>query len=176
MTPINWARLARALDFYEGKGFRRIELPWHAPAEICKLTHTGPSYPFNNDYLVGSAEQSFMHAQNTGSLPEGKYVALTPCFRREPVNSKTHLDCFMKVELYSPNNQNSDMAIYFAKTAKEFMQSETGNLIKLIPTDEGHDLEINNIEVGSYMSRTGGGMSWSCGTGIAEPRFSVAII
>jgi hypothetical protein len=36
------------------------------------------------------------------------------------------------------------------------------------------DLEINGIEVGSYSRRSFGGISWTCGTGLAEPRFSMA--
>jgi hypothetical protein len=55
------------------------------------------------------------------------------------------------------------------------MEEETSHAVDLVMTAEGYDLEIGGIEVGSYAARTADGMSWTCGTGLAEPRFSTAI-
>ncbi|MBY3432823.1 hypothetical protein HFN89_01365 [Rhizobium laguerreae] len=173
----DWGRLARALAFYQKNGFLRVELDWHAPREICALTCNDDSrmYAFDGDYLVGSAEQSFIHAMNLGSLPKGRYVALTPCFRREPAVSETHLLQFMKVELFASHDADPDVALQFARLANRFMREETSHDVDMVETPEGYDLEIGGIEVGSYAARTAGGMSWTCGTGLAEPRFSTAV-
>jgi hypothetical protein len=42
-------------------------------------------------------------------------------------------------------------------------------------TPEGIDLVLNGIEVGSYGVRTVGNRTWTYGTGLALPRFTVAI-
>lgn len=175
---IKWARLARAMAFYTSKGFVEREMPWHAPLDICALTCPEPErmYRFEDGVLVGSAEQSFMAAQKSGSLSEGRYVALTPCFRREHEETETHRRYFMKVELYAPNTTGDDLAFEFASLAREFMQTETDAVVDLVQTAEGFDLEIGGIEVGSYSGRFLGGMGWTCGTGLAEPRFTTAIL
>jgi hypothetical protein len=135
-------------------------------------------YPFDNAddeaVLVGSAEQAFMQAQWQGVLPPGRYVSMTPCFRREDQVTETHKRYFMKVELYASGDANPDTALEFANIAREFMHGETDQRIDLVTTSEGYDLEIGGIEVGSYSARQGGGMSWTCGTGLAEPRFTTA--
>ncbi|MDW9481781.1 hypothetical protein GOB57_24335 [Sinorhizobium meliloti] len=173
----DWMRLARALDFYAAKGFLRVELDWHAPKEICAITcpDEGRMYAFDGEYLVGSAEQAFMDAQQRGSLPPGRYVALTPCFRREKAVTETHLRHFMKVELFAAHEARGELAHEFALLATEFMQAETTQVVELVKTSEGYDLEIGGIEVGSYAARKVDGMSWTCGTGLAEPRFSTAV-
>lgn len=173
----NWSRLARALDFYSERGFTRVELDWHAANEICTITcpDEGRIYAFDDRSLIGSAEQAFMEAQRHGTLPTGRYVALTPCFRREPVISETHQRHFMKVELYASGQSDSEIAREFASIAAEFMATETSQPVILIPTPEGYDLEIAGIEVGSYSGRSAVGMNWTCGTGLAEPRFSTAV-
>ncbi|MCZ7862508.1 hypothetical protein O9X98_14130 [Agrobacterium salinitolerans] len=173
----NWARLARALDYYSSNGFLRVELDWSAPKDICSITcpDEGRMFAFDDEYLVGSAEQAFMDAQNLGSLPAGRYVALTPCFRREPVVSETHLRHFMKVELFASHDARDELAYEFGLLAADFMQRETSHVVELVATEEGYDLEIAGLEVGSYAARTANGMSWTCGTGLAEPRFSTAV-
>jgi hypothetical protein len=42
------------------------------------------------------------------------------------------------------------------------------------PTDDCMDLTINGIEVGSYGKREFKNIKWIYGTGLAEPRFSIA--
>ncbi len=46
--------------------------------------------------------------------------------------------------------------------------------VEIVATDEGWDLEVNGIEVGSYGFRQSGGRRWACATGLALPRFDVA--
>lgn len=182
MTLINglvdWARLGKALAFYRAAGFLECELPWHAPRDVCALTCPEPErmYGFEDGVLVGSAEQSFMAAQKEGMLPPMRYVSLTPCFRREREETETHKRYFMKVELFQSHKASDDIALEFAELAKRFMEAEGGQAVDIVRTAEGYDLEIAGIEVGSYSGRSLGGMEWTCGTGLAEPRFTTAVL
>ena len=50
-----------------------------------------------------------------------------------------------------------------------------GTPLSVVATEEGHDLMLNGIEVGSYGHRSIPGIeTWAYGTGLALPRFSVA--
>lgn len=178
-APIDWARLARALDFYVAQGFERLELDWHAPLQVCRRTcpDEGRIYPFDGGHAwVGSAEQAFMQAQDEGRLAPGRaYVALTPCFRREPVVSDTHRLQFMKVELFVAHLADPGGPERLCEQAARFMASQTHHRVDRVLTAEGWDLEVGGLEVGSYAARRHGDRAWTCGTGLAEPRFSVAL-
>jgi hypothetical protein len=50
--------------------------------------------------------------------------------------------------------------------------NDLNNEIKIVKTNIGYDLELNNIELGSYGVRKYGQLHWVYGTGLAEPRFS----
>ncbi len=177
-TAIDWGRLAQALAFYEARGFERVELDWHASRTISAWTCPDAQrmYAFDDDVLVGSAEQGFMQAQVEGRLVPGKrYVALTPCFRREPVLSDTHRLQFMKVELYTAGTCSLEEAHALASVAKDCLKALGSCPVEVVPTPEGLDLEIAGLEVGSYAARRHGEHAWTCGTGLAEPRFSIAV-
>jgi Seryl-tRNA synthetase len=178
MTPIDWRRLADALEFYKAAGFIEVGVDWHVSPGIHQITCTNPSRMFHlKEYgvLVGSAEQAFIGMQLEGRLGPGRYVALTPCFRDEGAEGDDlHGLYFAKVELYStlPHPERELMALHaFAAT---FMWGQCNQQIDTVPTEEGLDLEIGGVEVGSYSSRSFRGISWTCGTGLAEPRFSMA--
>ena len=49
------------------------------------------------------------------------------------------------------------------------------DVLGTISTDEGYDIVLNGIEVGSYGIRQHENLRWIYGTGIAEPRFSTAL-
>lgn len=174
---INWMHLAQALAFYEQQGFTRLELDWHTTKEINLWTcpHPDRMYGFDDRALVGSAEQSFMQAQVDGLLQKGKsYVALTPCFRREPVVSQTHQLHFMKVELYVAHEASDQHVRRLSALAKQCMESLAPIQVDCVETIEGLDLDIQALEVGSYAARRMHNHEWTCGTGLAEPRFSTA--
>ncbi|WP_315922316.1 hypothetical protein [Mesorhizobium sp. SP-1A] len=177
MVAVNWEYLVAALQWYEARGYKRVDLPWHASLEAIQSTldDLGRSYELGDlGLLVGSAEQSFVDALMNGTLGQGKFVSLTPCFRKEPVFDATHHPYFMKVELFDTNAYDgTDFEI--ALEARTFMTEISGISPDVVPTEIGYDLEINGIEVGSYSSRKYKGYEWTCGTGIAEPRFSIAI-
>jgi seryl-tRNA synthetase len=181
MTAIDWKLLTDALDYYKSRGFAEVPVNWHVRREVHDVTCSDPARMFGlKDYgiLVGSAEQAFIEMQLDGRLPSGRYVALTPCFRDEGAGrDDLHALYFMKVELYSTMHADDCYGDIqdLCHAARAFMSSRTSLPVIAVPTSEGIDLEINGIEVGSYSHRSFGGISWTCGTGLAEPRFSMAV-
>jgi hypothetical protein len=180
MTAINWKLLIEALEYYKDHGFTEIPVNWHVSRSVHDITCSDPARMFHlKDYgvLVGSAEQAFIEMQIEGRLPAGRFVALTPCFRDEGVaRDDLHALYFMKVELYStlPDAIQDGELYELCLRARGFMETRTRLPVQSVLTEEGIDLEINGIEVGSYSRRSFGGISWTCGTGLAEPRFSMA--
>lgn len=180
MTEINWKRLVDALEFYKANGFTEIPVDWHVPGASHDITCSAPDRMFHLKHygvLVGSAEQAFIDMQLNGRLPQGRFVALTPCFRDEGAGrDELHALYFMKVEIYStlPDTIDDGELHELCLRARDFMETRTRLPVQSVLTEEGIDLEINGIEVGSYSRRSFGGISWACGTGLAEPRFSMA--
>lgn len=176
MVGVDWQLLGKAVFHYECAGFKVMNVPWSVPADVAAVTcpEDWRMYPFADEVLVGSAEQSFMQMQFLGELPPGKYVACTPCFRNEPVVDATHQKYFMKVELYSTEESQTGKAMEFAKAAQNFVKAWGQSNATIVPTEEGLDLMLAGIEIGSYSTREHNGFKWTCGTGLAEPRFSFA--
>jgi hypothetical protein len=180
LFPVDWARLAAAMKFYEGLGYRVVEVPWWVPRSVSSITCPDPapvmSIPGIGD-LVGSAEQSFLHMQGQDSLAAGRFVACTPCFRNEPRVDALHRKRFMKVELYVNADVGRRALESLFSDAWAFMRTQVGFASDLhrVPTEEGWDIELGTVEVGSYGLRTHGTHVWAYGTGVAEPRFSTAL-
>jgi thiol-disulfide isomerase/thioredoxin len=166
---INYSRIARAIEFYQQEGYFYLEVPW--TVDYVSITQTAPTnsklFYLKNKYLVASAEQSFISLLNNLD-PNMKYVACTPCFRDELVYDDFHQLYFMKIELFALK-QIEHLAI-----AKKFFEKELSvysDCIEEKQEEFGTDLLVSGIEIGSYYSRE----NYSCGTGLAEPRFSQAI-
>jgi hypothetical protein len=176
VAVVDWKLIGMAIDFYESRGFKRLDVPWAVSLATSSVTcpDTSRMYPFGDMVLVGSAEQSFMEAQFLSSLAPGRYVSCTPCFRNEPVVDELHQKYFMKVELYSNEADQSGLDLEFAELAQLFLDAHADTEAEIVTTGEGVDLEVAGIEVGSYSSRVHNGCAWTCGTGLAEPRFSTA--
>lgn len=174
---IDWSRIGRAVEFYKALGYQYIEVPWVAPSAIIRetLPPGGKPYklvgePLLDIELVGSAEQSLLWMAKRGSLrgfTAQRFVGVSPCFRgdeRSTVRQKT----FMKVELWAPPFTE------VSADAWEFFKEE-GAVVNRVTTPNGKDLYVAGLEVGSYGHRTSGEISWTYGTGLAEPRFSQAL-
>jgi hypothetical protein len=166
---INYSRIARAIEFYQQEGYSYLEVPW--TVDYVSVTQTAPInsklFYLKNKYLVASAEQSFISLIDHLD-PNMKYVACTPCFRDELAYDELHHLYFMKIELFSLRQ------IDHLSIAKKFFEKELGiysDLLEEKQEELGTDLLVSGIEVGSYYSRE----NYSCGTGLAEPRFSQAI-
>jgi len=152
---IDYHILTRALDFYRAAGFERVETPW--TASQAAIRHAFPK----NAFLVGSAEQAFLD-----NPPDFDAMAITPCFRWEDAGrSPVHRPYFMKVELWSRRRTPYELCLLAAR----FMGADC------VVTPHGFDLEIAEIEVGSYGQRHDlQSRAYVYGTGVAEPRFSMA--
>ena len=132
-----------------------------------------------NNYLVGSAEQSFIQRMMDGSLPRfGKYQAITPCFRDDEIDDQ-HQQYFMKLELIHVG-ANHDSLAYVLKDAVSVIRSLTSRRINVVKTEDGYDIcsvqdDMSLVEIGSYGYRelaSDPSIKWVYGTGLAEPRFS----
>jgi seryl-tRNA synthetase len=181
---INYLRLGKSIEFYEKKKYQRLEAPWWVPVEIMNITlpegkDTLSSLyylPKNQKSLVASGEQSLLYLANQGLLTKGKFQTVTPCFRDE-VQGPVRRKFFMKNELMvAHSNKKSDLekiiddAYNFFKT-----QVPHKNLLSIVKTCEGFDIEYNKIEIGSYGIRQCSFLDWVYGTGVAEPRLERAI-
>ena len=182
IDPINWRRIAEAIDFYQDLGFQYVEVPWKVDEASARITCPPNGYVEMVDglALVASAEQGFIDLERDSLLPSGvNFVACTPCFRQSDAGrSEFHHPYFMKVELYVRIGKDDDgdrAAWELMNRAKKFM-TEQGAEPYVVQLENSFDLEVNGIEVGSYGYRfhpeVGG---WAYGTGLAEPRFTQAM-
>ena len=183
---IDYARLGRSVDFYRtlDNPFMPIEVPWTVATAIADITKPEGRTNFviegKSKALVASGEQGFLYLALKGFLPDGRYQAITPCFRDEPFDV-THTKYFMKNELIIVAKDQSRIQLEFAlqglvRNAQEFFERETTLPVSLStagPTEE-IDIFVNGHEVGSYGIRSTSFLTWIYGTGLAEPRFSMA--
>jgi len=178
MAAVDWAKLGAAMSFYEGRGYTPIEVPWVVDPATIRMTSSEPYWPTQGGALVASAEQSFLQLCNDGKLTPGQYVACSPCFRNDEPDD-LHLPYFMKVELfvlYNDNNVSQTNAAIIGMDAQKFFSKYTDfENLPFERTDQGLDITLGGIEIGSYGVRTVNGLTWTYGTGIAEPRFSEAL-
>jgi hypothetical protein len=172
---IDYSRLGRSIDFYESKGFKRIESPWTVTKAVSRITKPEGKGDWEiigkDKVLVASGEQSFLYLYLKGFLPKGKYTTITPCFRDE-VFDQTHTKYFIKNELIVTDDVSKRSLISVVDICKEFFKKELDRPIKVVETKDGYDLECDGIEIGSYGIRSCEYLEWIYGTGLAEPRMS----
>lgn len=176
---INWQRVARAVAHYSSIGYQYVEAPWIVGDEALGVTlppdKTG--LRTQDGPLVGSAEQSFLQLMLDGQLSAGRYVAATPCFRDDEVDD-LHQRTFFKVELIRVFDDNQTASAL----CEQVVQDALGFFCSVAPADSlarrdtpiGCDIELDGVEIGSYGCRQYRGHHWVYGTGLAEPRFSIA--
>lgn len=178
---INFNFINESIQFYESKGFKRIESPWLVTEPISNITkpQTAQNYFVTKDnkkkVFVASGEQSFLYMINKGYLPEGKYQTVTPCLRNDDFDSY-HTKYFIKNELIQFGEVSErdidpiiDQAYMFFRT---LIPSSHRKKLDVVPTPIGFDIELDGIEIGSYGYRECPFAKWIFATGIAEPRFS----
>lgn len=174
-----WVRLGQAMVFYKSLHFTPVDVRWHVPRSISVLTCPEQSRIVSSDLgdLVGSAEQSFLSMAGYGHLPPGKYVACSPCFRKEPFLDATHRRTFMKVELFAVSQSELSYTELHWAARDFFRRHAPAEEIKTVQTEDGVDIELNGIEIGSYGVRRLDDLGVWCayGTGLAEPRFEYAV-
>ena len=185
---VDTGRLARAMDYWKGLGFVYGKVPLTVHPEIMDLTcpsgaRDGRLTHADGSQFVASAEQSFLQLDANGkelhTVDQTGVMAITPCYRDE--SDETHLQVFLKLELFKYVNSGIAGMIssrHMASMAKEFFALE-GLPTIVVKTDEGYDLMYSEkkgeVELGSYGVReTPSGRLYVYGTGIAEPRASMA--
>lgn len=177
---ISWDLIAKAVDFYQRRGYQYVETPWFVSKEALNATMPDHKYDVGQEivdgYLVGSAEQGFVQLMLDDEILPGKYVSVSPC-HREDEEDWLHQRSFMKVELIEidPVEDWDAVAHDMAVLAKEFFETILES-VEIVDSDVGYDILSDGIEIGSYggkqyMSQ----YQWVCGTGLAEPRFSIAL-
>jgi hypothetical protein len=189
--------LLSAIKYYEQCGFKYIDVPWTVSEEAMNITR--PAWAGTNTLIytaggkqhcpVASAEQSFLQMQLDaldGSLDNrisGSFCTLTPCFRNEPVIDDLHQPYFMKVELISwDKTTREDMDKMIAGARLFFEEHLWIDCVYNTEPDPigvvAYDLVTTHtgIELGSYGIREHPRVGrWVYGTGLAEPRFSLAL-
>jgi hypothetical protein len=179
---IDYLKIARGVDYYSSLDYQYIEVPWLVSKDAVDITKPPESQYFDTifGHLVGSGEQAFLNIFD--HLERGqKYQCVTPCFRDDIID-ELHAMWFMKLELiYIAGDENKseleDILDDMVEDAWEFFAYYANEEdIAITETEEGVDIEINGIEVGSYGIRTHNGLSWVFGTGLAEPRMSQATL
>lgn len=175
---IRYDYILAAIEYYRRFGFEYIEAPWVVDREAIESTLPPGREVYQleeGEYLVASAEQSFVHLGLTGQLAPGWYMAATPCFRDDVLDALHHR-YFFKLELIvlgSAGWTDNGLSAFLANLALEFFQTlPGGEAAEIVETAEGYDVQLNGIELGSYGCRLYKDLCWVYGTGIAEPRFS----
>jgi hypothetical protein len=175
---INYGIIDDSIEFYESRGFKRIESPWTVTPTISGITKPPGAKDFSitekNKVLVASGEQSFLYLYNKGFLPKGQFQTVTPCFRDEPF-TPLHTKYFIKNELIKTDVVNACELNRILLTAGVFF--ERWNLkTKVVETGEqSYDLYHEDVELGSYGIRKCDYLTWIYGTGVAEPRLSLTL-
>lgn len=185
---IDYARIGEAVKYYTARNYKLIEVPWLVSKEAASLAipEGRTLYESSAGFLPASGEQCFLDMRLKGNLPDGKYVCVTPCFRDEPVLDVLHRQTFMKVELIQMHTtvpyDVDEHLIFMVEDAQRFMacQGLRTMAIHQPPAIFGecysYDIEHKGIELGSYGVRSYEGHTWVYGTGLAEPRFSQALL
>lgn len=171
--------IRKAMDIYQSLGYTDISVPYVVDRDVSEVTlpqDKEATYHHGRKVYSGSAEQGFLQLMKDGQLPAGKYMALTPCVRDDEPD-ETHAQVFMKLELIWVDPPGEMSALSVAAQATYVMKCFGIDAFS-VPTDEAEDswdLETGSgLELGSYGIRVYRGRRYIYGTGLAEPRFSLA--
>lgn len=182
--PMNLALIRDATQWW-GLWFETKKVPALVDPDVMK--HTCPAdvrdrrlHGIGDDTVVASAEQSFLQLEKEGLLPTGRWMALTPCYRDEPILDETHLPVFLKLELMKLSEDSNFYtrtdALWVAGKMQKFLMEFYALPTEVIETEDGFDVMYEDLELGSYgVRKTMTGRSYVYGTGLAEPRTSIAL-
>lgn len=177
---VDYELLGRASTFYKNRGYTQIEVPRFVDVQTSSLTCDNLERVFllKSDQpraLIGSSEQGFLQIFDDLE-PNRLYFSVSECFRNEPVEDRTHQTVFSKLELFV---RGADLVERFVVDALDFYRGE--NLVSKVAQpvlattgQRSFDICLDGVEIGSYGAFEKGGKFWSCGTGLALPRFSTA--
>ena len=195
--PQQYQRCLTAVNFYQRHGYEYENVPWAVGGKALNITKP-PNLPldecphYKGLYVVASAEQSFLEnmidyqSTFTGGRLQGRYVALTPCFRNELDYDSLHRPYFLKTELinwtYTSNDDLHEMLALAEEFFSEWLKVDVveTELASSDPLAASKTFDIvsrrGRIELGSYGVRKYQDVGkWLYGTGCAEPRLTYAI-
>ena len=191
MLPgIDYNVIGSAQFLYKKCGFINVETPW-VVGEEAMVTAPNPSkvtlisgHPYKA--LVGSAEQGFLQHIIDGTIEDGDYQSTGPCFRQEDFYNDLTKPYFLKTELISINPTNKLIKLDAIITAARRVltrlaailaaDSSIAESINVKDMEDGsYDIQLGEIELGSYGIRKWKDTTWVYGTGVAEPRLSNAV-
>jgi aspartyl-tRNA synthetase len=169
-----------AMLYYSKLGYIPLDVPLVIDEDVSALTKPEdvPDLYHKEGVYIGSAEQSFLQLAKDGRLSGfGKYFAITPCYRPEKTLDDSHYLVFLKIELFViSDDEHTDLGLVIDDAYKLFnKQSDNIKIQKML--DDSFDIMVNDIEVGSYGIRQLNRVNkYIYGTGLAEPRFSYALL
>ncbi len=178
MSMVSTQRVLEAIQYYQGLGYQPLDVPLVVDGVVS--SHTKPKgvpelSHDNGKVYVASAEQSFLQLHKEGNLPDGKYQALTPCYRHERFVSDTHYLMFLKLELIVVGDCGCgyDLTESVCKDAKGFYSKYTTCESFWLAEEPIMDINSKGVELGSYGYRAMlDETPYVFGTGLAEPRLS----
>lgn len=179
---IDWKKISDAVAFYKNLGYHYVEVPWIVSYDSVAVTTPRWCRHYQlisavNGFLVGSGEQSFLECRDGLRSLGKKLQCVTPCFRDEGQTTNTlNKRWFVKNELIEILDEGDDpdaLVLAVMSQARAFFTQYT--YCDVVVTDEGYDLLVEGVEVGSYGWRRYGDFGWVYGTGCAEPRLSMAL-
>lgn len=180
---IDLALIHKATQWYMDKGCLLTSVPYLVDPDI--MDSTCPEGVIDKRFThvegkqyVASAEQSFLQMEKDGkfTIDQSPMIALTPCYRDEAILDETHLNIFLKLEIFEYNPESVSADYFWANEMRNFLW-ENGLNTQIKPTDLGFDvLDRFGLELGSFGYRVSPkGVKYVYGTGLAEPRASLAI-
>lgn len=175
----------------------------YAIKATCPLENIREFISDDGSYRVASAEQSFIDLMLSNELAvDTDYITVGDCYRpNDEGKSKYHQTEFVKSEYFyhirNDNHTNKDVLVqilidYLEHTilpvaVDTFDALAVGSHVTVDNVRSEsygcsssmvhihYDIDINGVEVGSYLVRSLGDYIWICGTVLAEPRFSQAL-
>lgn len=183
---INYTRLGQAQTFYKGRGYTNVMTPWLVTPQAVRAT-----LPISQSMietvrgvLVTKGEQAFIQKMMEGQLEPGSYQTLTPCFQDA---AEHHSPYFYGADDQHPYSLQIELLVYKpddARVAYEkmlntvmecFFEISDVEVFDAIQTADGFDIAYNKIVLGSFGVRKMGDNLWVYGSGLIEPRFTLAL-
>jgi hypothetical protein len=172
----NYNRIARAQEFYKGRGYLNVETPWMVTAQAIRATLPLGKTMMETirGVLVGSGEQGFIQTMMDGKLEPGTYQTTTPCFQ-DDIEGPWHQQITLIVYKPTPAELRATYEKVINDAMQCFFEVSDADAFDAVQSDAGFDIRFNEIVLGSYGVRQMGEHLWVYGTGLAEPRFTAAM-
>lgn len=175
---IDYKLINDSIVYYEDIGFKRIETPWLVTEAVDSITRPKEVEPFvvqaKKKNLIASGEQGFLYLYLKEYLPKGSFQTTTPCFRNDSFDF-THSKYFIKNELIKTDKVDKYSLEILVANAECFFNTLFPIKTHVLTTDDGFDIMLDDVELGSYGIRECEFLKWIYGTACAEPRTSKLI-